>query len=145
MDAGHARLPAQAEARRVAHTWRRRLLQCGGNLGGGAAGSTCAARTLTTKSWSIDSAALSSKRAFSSAKAHTWRRRLLQCGGNLGGGAAESTCAARTLTTKSWSIDSAALSSKRAFSSAKSVQLDRSRTTVSIHLLLEDEEATQDR
>jgi hypothetical protein len=30
--------------------------------------------------------------------------------------------------TKSWSIDSAALSSKRAFSSAKSVQLDRPRT-----------------
>jgi hypothetical protein len=39
---------------------RRRLLQCGGHLGGGAAGSICAARTLTTKSWSIDSAALSS-------------------------------------------------------------------------------------
>ena len=37
MDAGHARLPAQAEARRVAHTWRRRLLLRGGNLGGGAA------------------------------------------------------------------------------------------------------------
>ena len=67
MDAGHARMPAQAEARRVAHTWRRRLLQCGGHLGGGAAGSTCAARMLTTKSWSIHSAALSSKRAFSRA------------------------------------------------------------------------------